>query len=69
MQVYMLTSISVSQTRVSISAYAASFSSANFENPNAFDPDRWRPDNVAKHPEMKASQPFGQGHRSCLGKG
>ncbi|KAL9620663.1 MAG: hypothetical protein Q9160_004799 [Pyrenula sp. 1 TL-2023] len=55
--------------RVSVSAFAAAYSEANFEDPDEFIPERWLPENVATHPNMKASQPFGQGHRSCLGKG
>lgn len=55
-------------THVSIGALAASFSASNFDNPYIFDPDRWTENKVASDRRMRASQPFGQGHRSCIGK-
>ncbi|EON68032.1 hypothetical protein W97_07180 [Coniosporium apollinis CBS 100218] len=55
-------------TRVGIAALAASYSKSNFDNPDVFDPSRWLGDDEFKDKRMRASQPFGQGHRSCLGK-
>lgn len=52
--------------RVSVSALAASHSVSNFDNPQEFMPERW--EKAELDSRMKASCPFGQGHRSCLGK-
>ncbi|KUJ19989.1 cytochrome P450 [Mollisia scopiformis] len=55
-------------THVSIGAYAISRDERNFPDPDIFDPERWLPEHIATDARMKASQPFGQGHRSCIGK-
>jgi cytochrome P450 len=47
---------------------AASYAENNFPNPYVFDPERWLGGNVSTDTRLRASQPFGQGHRSCLGK-
>ena len=53
-------------TRVSIAALAACHSASNFDDPKRFWPERW--ENAETDRRMTASCPFGQGHRSCLGK-
>ncbi|KAH7311808.1 cytochrome P450 [Rhexocercosporidium sp. MPI-PUGE-AT-0058] len=55
-------------THVSIGALAISFSAKNFPDPYKFDPERWTDERAARDGKLKASQPFGQGHRSCIGK-
>lgn len=56
------------KTHVSIAALAISYSANNFAEPYKFDPERWTDERVASDRRLKASQPFGQGHRSCIGK-
>ncbi|KAL2062542.1 hypothetical protein VTL71DRAFT_6808 [Oculimacula yallundae] len=55
-------------THVSIAALAISFSAKNFSDPYKFNPERWTDERTASDGKLKASQPFGQGHRSCIGK-
>ncbi|KAJ9615040.1 hypothetical protein H2200_001114 [Cladophialophora chaetospira] len=61
-------SFMLEQTHVGIPTLAASHSTRNFNQPGRFIPERWMDGQGWTDPGMKASQPFGQGHRSCIGK-
>lgn len=57
-------------TTVSTAPWAISRSSAHFHKPDEFLPERWLPEKAAEfaNDKLNASQPFGVGPKSCLGK-
>ncbi|KAL8946312.1 MAG: hypothetical protein Q9222_007268 [Ikaeria aurantiellina] len=57
-------------TRVGIPQKTMCRSATNFANPNMFVPERWLPeaDPIYQADRKEASEPFGIGGRSCLGK-
>ncbi len=61
------TLLTLDQTTVSVSPWAATHSPLNFSEPLAFIPERWL--DVDRFPRDKrhASQPFSYGPRGCIG--
>jgi cytochrome P450 len=55
-------------TRVSFHHYSAYHSRNNFRGPDKFVPERWLGDLQYKDEVQDAHQPFGWGHRNCLGQ-
>jgi cytochrome P450 len=55
-------------TRVSVHHYSTYHSRINFRDPDAFVPERWLGDLRYANDVQDAHQPFGWGHRNCLGQ-
>lgn len=55
-------------TRVSVHHYSTYHSPANFQDPEVFAPERWLGDSRFADDNLDAHQPFGWGHRNCLGQ-
>ncbi|KAH6643222.1 cytochrome P450 [Boeremia exigua] len=55
-------------TRVSVHHYSTYHSESNFRDPDAFAPERWLGEPLYANDIQEAHQPFGFGHRNCLGQ-
>ncbi|KAJ8116625.1 hypothetical protein OPT61_g1991 [Boeremia exigua] len=55
-------------TRVSVHHYSTYHSATNFRDPDEFVPERWLGDVRYADDVQEAHQPFGWGHRNCLGQ-
>jgi cytochrome P450 len=55
-------------TRVSVHHYSTYHSATNFRDPENFAPERWLGDPRYVDDDRDAHQPFGWGHRNCLGQ-
>lgn len=55
-------------TRVSVHHYSTYHSPTNFRDPETFAPERWLGDPRYADDNRDAHQPFGWGHRNCLGQ-
>lgn len=57
-------------TRVSVHHYSTYHSAENFRNPKNFVPERWLNGENSEYADdvQDAHQPFGWGHRNCLGQ-
>ena len=56
------------ETRVSVHHWSTYHSEANFKNPFTFAPERFLGDPVYANDHLLSHQPFGFGHRNCLGQ-
>lgn len=56
------------ETRVSCHHWSTYHSEANFKNAGSFVPERWLGDPLYADDAFEAHQPFGWGHRNCLGQ-